>query len=59
MTITLGYWMIPIIITAIVCFWPVEKLNDDLGVKALIEGVVKIIATLVVWLIYFAILAFI
>ena len=60
MTITLGSWVIPAFLTAAI--WIYVELQPasrsygyyDFGFDTIFRGVLAIIATLVIWLIYFA-----
>lgn len=65
MTITLGWWLLPFIITSTAFVWFVRAANEDMrqggmfaGLGVLFYGSGFLIVTLFVWLIYFAVLHF-
>ena len=53
LSLTIGIWIIPVILTAVILLWPSDTGSDVYGVGSVISGVLKLIALLVVWLLYF------
>lgn len=60
MTITIGFWIIPAIITAFFLFWPMPKSSAGMfgNMGAVISSLFRIIGLLFVWMAYFAIMYF-
>lgn len=66
MTVTLAFWMIPVALTLAIwvaaILWPVPARRGDYDftgpLVVLAHFVACVVATLVIWLVYFAVLAF-
>lgn len=55
MTLTIGLWVIPVILTAVAALWPVDKGSDHYGAASLLVGGAKMIIILAIWLVFFAV----
>lgn len=55
MTITIGIWIVPVILTAVAIFWPFDKGSDAYGVGSMMEIGLKLPIVLFVWLVFFAV----
>jgi hypothetical protein len=54
MTLTIGAWAIPAILTVVAIFWPFDKAGDTYGIGSLMELALKVPVILFVWLVFFA-----
>lgn len=55
MAMTVGFWVIPVILTAVTAFWPVDKGADHYGAASTLVTGAKLIIILSIWLVFFAV----
>lgn len=55
MTLTIGIWVVPAIITIAAIVWPLGKGSDAYGIGGFVELALKLPVILFVWLAFFAV----